>query len=139
MQTMPNTLNAPQLNQWVLSEAQNILKYATAEELAKIKLNKVDQALGFRSIYTELTGAITSDRANELLKLCAVVSINHSNDKLKKLKNGQTFKRGKFGWNQKLSAIEYFLLQTHFSRKIKRVPLVDFLTGKSADLATLRY
>jgi len=125
---------SPKIQQFVALEAKNIKKYATSIELARLTLKGIDPVFGFTSVYSELTGDIHSNRAKQLIKLCSPVKINHDFAHIEVLENGKAFTRGRIGANWNLTALEWFLLQTHFCKNSVRGPLLDFLTGNAINV-----
>lgn len=55
----------------VKEEADNIKKYATPEEIAKLNVNAVNGGSPSQCIYGLMTDRCTTDRAHELIGLCA--------------------------------------------------------------------
>lgn len=121
-----------QLIKYAASEVTLIKRFATPEELARIRF-KTHKSAGYANVYADMAGSIESDRAQELIKLCATTTVKHSNGAVKVLKNGEVFKRGRSGYYQNLSALEWFLLQTHFD-ELARMPIINFFFNNAPAL-----
>lgn len=63
---------------YTLEEINNIKKHATPEEISKLDIDNLDPSSSYGCIYGLMTGNCNSDRAYELIKLCATSTLSWS-------------------------------------------------------------
>lgn len=130
------------LEELVIKEATNLKKYATKEELAKLKYKDLDGDSVISCIYGQITDSCLSKRSQDLIiKCCEKVYKTDASDNriVNAILNGKP-KKIKFSHHRLdyyASPIERFLAiykPDEWTKSIKIKKLVDFLQDKTQEL-----
>ena len=125
-----NYLDKQELITLVIDEADKLKQHATAEELARLDL-PIRSNDPYRCIYGLLARGCTTDRAIELLRLCAIPYSSNLQDFVEPTETFEPKSRTeRIGRIDVFSAIEFYI----FRRFSKKAPLVKYLKGEHETL-----
>jgi hypothetical protein len=109
-----------ELKALVKQEADNLKKFASEEELGRLDFSKMNPDLSKMCIYGQMNYSCYSDRATELLNLCAMP---YSDDIDRNLQSrSASFKDSRF---RAFSPIEFYISQ----KDAKNENLINYLKG----------
>jgi len=111
-------MTTPEIEEMISEEINNIRKYATHEEIEKLDSNKLNGRGSQTCIYGLMTGDCFSDRAHELLGLCArpySSALGCKGDLIREISWASQLKSGE--GRILYSAIEYFLYTNELDEK----------------------
>lgn len=116
-----------ELKTLVLTEANNLLIYATKEERDKLDFSLLDGQDPWLCIYGQMTGYCNGDRAFELVKLCGIPY----SESIIILKRATSFiEFGQLRYQRNFTAIELYI-----NRKgAKNEELIAYLKGETDTL-----
>lgn len=125
-------IDKKELIKLVKSEAELLKIHATISEKKRLKYTRIVPMLSHRCIYGLLTGDCFSQRATDLLKLCAVPyssKVRSSHHSFYLIDTNEKFMDGEFRW---FSPIEFGIVE--FKEQGWARKIVDFILGKSDQL-----
>ncbi len=126
-------MNKPSLNSLVTAEAKALVANASNGELSKLSLDDLRASRRDRCIYGQMTGDCFSDRAINLIELCAnrVYNVIPDSFTISGTLNGTPKGKQRYKY---WSPIEIFIAMPINQSNGNNKMLIDFLTGKRKTL-----